>query len=99
MTYTQRSGTPGTQGSTYTLSSSTYEAVSSFTTCSGNLLPTSFQIGIDDNHSGDSFESLVYFDTIQCTSNPGYSDTATTGPLSPTLPTTNGCALLASDSY
>lgn len=97
MNYTSRSGTPapGGPGSSYILSSPSYEALSSFNFSTGSI-PTSFQIGIDDNFAtGAGSELLAYFNTYDCgTSNPSYSDTNTTGPSSsPAIPTACGSPL------
>ena len=62
MTYTSNTG-PGD----YTLTSPIYTATSPFSTFSGNLIPTSFIIGIDSNIAkGAGFQNLTFFDTYVC---------------------------------
>ena len=76
-TYTQASGQPAGTKATYDLTSPTYTATSPFTTYSNNLIPTSFQIGIDDNYAtGAGQESLEAFNTYNCTSGTCVLDTA-----------------------
>lgn len=67
MTYNQQSGTPNGQGGTYDLTSPLYTATSPFSTYSGNLIPTSFTIGVDENiATGAGPEVLQFFDTWNC---------------------------------
>lgn len=72
MTYNSQSGTPAGQGGTYDLSSPVYTALSPFTvptSYSGNNIPTSFTIGVDENIStGAGAEQLVFFKTWICSS-------------------------------
>jgi len=63
MTYTSNSG-PGD----YTFFSPVYTATSPFTTFSGNLIPTSFTIGIDSNiAAGAGLQVLQFFQVYSCT--------------------------------
>src|ERR1051326_1632395 len=77
MTDTTASG-PGSGGA-YDLTSPTYTATSPFVTFSGNLIPTSFSVGIDDNvAAGQGTETLVFFETLICTDATGTSCTIDT---------------------
>src|SRR5215471_1933173 len=66
--YEAESGTPGGgNGSSYDLFSPVYQAVSPHPTYSGNLIPTSFTIGVDENiAAGQSNEFLLFFKTYLC---------------------------------
>lgn len=76
-TYNEQSGTPTTNGGTYDLYSKQYTATSPFTTYNGNLIETSFSIGIDDNvAAGQGSEDLVFFNTLDCTSGTCVVDSA-----------------------
>jgi hypothetical protein len=62
MTYTSNSG-PGD----YDLTSPLYTATSPFTTFSGNLIPTTFHLGVDSNiATGGGLQVLVFFKTFDC---------------------------------
>ena len=64
MTYTSNTG-PGD----YDLFSPVYQAVSPFTTYSGNLIPTAFRVGIDSNFAtGQGLQNLQFFRTYTCNS-------------------------------
>lgn len=74
---TEWSGTPGTQGSTYDLYSPVYEVGSGVS--APNTIPTSFQIGIDDNFStGLGVETLVFF-KVFASNSPGAANGSFTG--------------------
>lgn len=65
MTYTSSSGPQGT----YDFQSPIYTAMSPFTTFSGNLIPTTFSIGLDDNFAtGGGLEVLEFFKVFSCSS-------------------------------
>ena len=62
MTYTSHTG-PGD----YDLTSPLYTATSPFTTFSGNLIPTTFRLGIDSNiAAGAGLQTLDFFRTFDC---------------------------------
>jgi len=62
MTYTSHTG-PGD----YDLTSPLYTATSPFSNFSGNLIPTSFRVGIDSNiATGAGPQILVFFRTLDC---------------------------------
>jgi hypothetical protein len=64
MTYTSHTG-PGD----YTLTSPVYTATSPFITFDGNLIPTSFKLGIDSNiATGAGQQTLIFFETYSCDS-------------------------------
>lgn len=64
MTYNSQSGPTNP----YDFFSPVYQAISPFTTFSGNLIPTAFTIGIDDNLSnGKGLEVLEAFNVFSCT--------------------------------
>ena len=71
MTYNSWSGTPNAQGGSYDLFSPVYMALSPFTapgSFSGQNIPTSFTIGVDENISaGASAEVLQFFKVWDCT--------------------------------
>ncbi len=105
--YTSRSGTPGLPGSIYTLASPSYLAqnVSGVIGNTGlnDVIPTSFQIGIDENTSssgsGGDFEYLVSFLTYDCgTTNPSFAGAGTGGAALSTPPAA-GCVLSVANSY
>ena len=67
MTYNSQAGQPAGQTGTYDLTSPLYTATSPFTTYSGNLIPTSFIIGVDENIAkGAGNEVLQFFYTWDC---------------------------------
>ena len=71
MTYNSWSGTPNAQGGSYDLFSPVYMALSPFTapgSYSGQNIPTSFTIGVDENISaGAGAEVLQFFKVWDCT--------------------------------
>jgi PEP-CTERM motif-containing protein len=97
--YDNNSGTPGGgNGSTYDLFSTVYKAVNPFTapgSYSGNQIPTSFTIGVDENiAAGAGAEVLQFFKTYVCS---GPVSTAN-DPGQTTNPGT-GCTLDTNNSY
>jgi hypothetical protein len=84
MTYTSSSGPQGT----YDFFSPVYLATDPFTTFSGNLIPTTFTIGIDDNLANSAtLEVLQFFNVWSCTSSLASSCTTLVGSNSYTGPT------------
>jgi hypothetical protein len=71
MTYNSWSGTPNAQNSTYDLFSPVYQALSPFSvpsSFSGQNIPISFTIGVDENISaGAGAEILQFFKVWDCT--------------------------------
>jgi hypothetical protein len=66
-TFNQQSGTPPAINGTYDLFSPQYLAANPFTSFAGNVIPTGFDIAIDDNvANGQGNESLVFFKTYDC---------------------------------
>jgi len=96
MTYEAVSGTPGgNNGSSYDLYSPTYTATSPFSTYSGNLIPTSFTIGVDENiAAGAGAEVLLAFNTYVCT-----STVASGGNISTSGSIPAGCTKDTANSY
>lgn len=87
MTYTVHTG-PGD----YDLTSPLYTATSPFSTFSGNLIPTTFRIGIDSNiATGAGAQVLTFFDTFDCgtTGTTCVLDSANSTTSSNTLPNNN----------
>jgi phage-related tail fiber protein len=70
-TFNSWSGTPNAQGGTYDLFSPVYQAISPFSdpsSFSGQHIPTSFTIGVDENISaGAGNEILQFFKVWDCT--------------------------------
>jgi hypothetical protein len=79
-TYYQDSGPVG-GGGTYNLYSPVYYVGSSGSVESGNIIPSSFIVGVDDNYAaGQGFESLVAFNVYTSSSASPFPGTGGTSP-------------------